>query len=320
MPWIAAATAAASLASSAMSADSARNQQDEANKAAGTARRVWGEVKAPDLKELLFNQYAQQENLSPSTETAEQLAMQDQLQNVQTDPRLRNAQMSALETMQQIGQGGFTPEQRSQLQSMRQQTEADNTSRLQQLLQQQDARGVGSSDMGLSMRALEAQSAANRQATNVSNTAATGFKQALDAMNSSGQMAGQMENTQYNQQSALAAALRAREAQNFQQRADVQQRNIGAQNVAQQFNLQQKQDISNRNTDIKNQNQMYNDNQRLQQMFANDATIAGGKTGANQAAANTYSANAANTAAAGATTAKGLGELGVGMASLYTKK
>lgn len=321
LPLLAAlAPAAIGLGQQLVAGEQARGQQTSAEIAAKDAQRAWSQVSSPELKEIIMNQYASQGLLAPTAEQAEQLAMQDQLQNIQLDPRLRTAQMSALETMQQIGQGGFTPEQRAQLQSIRQRTEADNTARLQALLQQQDVRGVGSSDMATAMRALEAQSAANRQATDVSNTAATGFRQALEAMTSGGQMAGQMEGADYSRQSQLAEALRAREAQNLQQRADVQQRNVGAQNVAQQFNLQQKQDIANRNVDLQNQQRMYNENQRLQQMFENQAKIAAGKTGANQAAAGTFANMAANTAAAGTTAAKGIGELGAGLASIYAKK
>lgn len=307
------------LATQIGAADQARSQQTAAENAQKDAVRAWNQVSSPELKEILMQRYGVSGEMAPTLEQAEQLGMSDQLQNVATDPRLKAAQMSALDTLQKIGQGGFTPEQRAQLQSIRQQTEADNQSRLKALLQQQDARGVGSSDMSLAMRALEAQGAANRQASDINNTAATGFRQALEAMTSAGQLGGQMEQNEYNRQAALAEALRNRELQNFGQRADVQTRNVGAKNLAQQFNLQNQQDVANRNTDIANQQQMYNENQRLQQMFQNQATIAGGKSGVNMGAAQNYANMAQNTAKSGAETGKGIGELGMGIAKLYGK-
>lgn len=301
------------LGAQASANSAAEGQAKHAAQAAQAAQAAWGQVKPPTLEELLMHQYGVAGTLDPALEQAQQLSTQDQLQNVAVDPRLRNAQMSALNTMQTIGQTGYTPEQRAQLNSMRQQTEADNTSRLKQLMQQQDARGVGSSDMSLAMRAMEAQGAANRQAADVSNTASTGFKQALDAMGQSGQLAGNMSAAEYQQKAALAEALRNREISNMQQQANVGQRNVGAQNTAQQFNITNRQDVGNKNTDVQNQQDMYNKNTRLQQNFANQATVAGGKTGANQAAANTYGAMASNTAAAGANAAKGMGEAGLGL-------
>src|SRR5690606_19896130 len=111
----------------------------------------------PEFQDLNLERFQQVGDLDPALETAQQLSMVDQLQDIQLDPRLRSAQLSALDVLQRVGQTGMTPEQRAQLNAITRQTDAENQARLQSLLQQQDARGVGSSDMSLAMRALEAQ-------------------------------------------------------------------------------------------------------------------------------------------------------------------
>lgn len=237
----------------------------------------YANIAIPDIEKqkLLLEQYASAGSLSPEEMQALQLSQQDQLENVQLDPRLRQAQMDALAFMQQTGQGDLTPAERAQVNNLRRQVEADNTARMQALLQQQDARGVGSSDMALAQRMLEAQGSANRQAQSTDDISAAAFNRALQSMASGAQLASGMESADYSRQAALAEAQRNRELTDWQNRQSTSNQNVQARNAAQQFNLQNQQDILNRNVGQSNQQQQYN-KELLQQEFENRMKKAGG--------------------------------------------
>lgn len=270
---------------------------------------VWKNLALPEFKDLNLQRFQQTGEMAPTTEAAEQLSMIDQLQNIQLDPRLRTAQMSALDTLQKLGQTGMTPEQRAELNAITRKTEAENQARLQQLLQQQDVRGVGSSDMGLAMRALEAQGAANRQAETSERTAATGFRQALEAITQAGGLAGQIEGTDYTRGSRLAEAQRLREMTNLGQRSDVQQRNVAARNAAQLFNLQQAQDIANRNVNLSGEEARYSAYERPKMQFDAGVTRATGISGGAAAGAKQAASEAAGTKKEMSLIGSGLGQM-----------
>jgi len=301
----AALSVAGGLAGQAGASGAERNAEDLTKKQLA----VWEQLALPEFKDLNLQRYNQAGTMAPSTEIAEQLSMMDQLQNAQTDPRLRTAQMSALDTLQKIGQTGMTPEQRAELNAITRKTEAENQARLQQLLQQQDARGVGSSDMGLAMRALEAQGAANRQAETSERTAATGMRQALEAISGAGSLAGQMDATDYARAAQLAEAQRAREMANMAQRADVQQRNVATRNAAQQFNLQQAQDIANRNVGLAGEEARYSAYERPQMQFQAGAQRAAGISGGAAAGAKQAAEQAATTKKQMSGIGSGLGQM-----------
>jgi len=81
-------------------------------------------------------------------------------------------------------------------------------------------------------------------------------------------LGGQMRSQEFGEKSDVAKAKDAIEQFNLQQRAGVQQRNIGGLNEAQLRNLQEKQRISDSATNIRNQQQQYN-KQLLQQQYEN---------------------------------------------------
>ena len=279
MDWLKFGQAALPIIGGLMDKDTGDKRSSEADELSKQSVEAWKSLALPKFGDLNYERFASAGTLTPEMEAAEQLAMMDQLQNVNLDPRLRTAQMSALETLQKVGQTGMTPEMRAELSSIQRKTEAENQARLSALLQQQDARGVGSSDMGLAMRALDAQSAANRQAEAAQNAAARGFQQALQATASSGSLAGNMEQADYGRQAALADALRNRELMNMQQRAGVQQRNVGTKNAAQQFNLQQAQDIANQNVGLSGKEREYVAYKRPEAEFGAAARRAEGLSG-----------------------------------------
>lgn len=261
---------------------------------AGTVSNPYSKIKIPDIEKqkLLLEEYASAGNLSPEALQALSLSQQDQLENVQLDPRLKQAQVDALDFMQKTGQGDLTPAERAQVNNLRRQVEADNTSRMQALLQQQDARGVGSSDMALAQRMIEAQGSANRQAQSTDNVSAAAFNRALQSMAQGASLASNMEQADYSRQAQLADAQRQREMTDWTNRQNIGNQNVQSRNAAQQFNLQNQQNLLSQNVGLRNQQQEYN-KKLLQQEYENRMRKADSVAGINRTNAAASQANQA---------------------------
>lgn len=257
----------------------------------------YANLNVPDTEKmrLALEEYQSVGNYNPDTEQAVQLAQNDDaLQDVAIDPRLRQTQMQQLETLSKLGETGLSPIEAAELSQLRRQTDADNRSRIQAMLQDQDRRGVGSSDAALAARMMESQSAANRQSQEKQQIAADAFRRALEAKAAAGNLAGSMEQVSYSQQKDLADALNSRELYNTQQQSNVQQRNIDRFNQAQQSNLTNQQNIANQNTGLSNQQQQYN-KELEQRKFENEMAKANAMSGAQQGVANAYGNRAGQT-------------------------
>lgn len=272
-------------------------------------------LQIPDVEKQKLALALQQSagTLTPQAEQAQQLGARDAFQDISVDPRLRQAQTNNLELLSRIASsGGLTPEDQAQLNTIRRQTEADTNARVQQQLQQQQARGVGTSDSALAARMLQDQQGANRQAEQADNQAAMAFQRALQAAQGAGTLGSQMENQQYQQQANLANALNSREGTNLQQKANAGARNVAAFNQAQQYNLNNNQNITNTNVNTQNQQQQYN-KQLLQQQYQNQLSKLGGMSGSGGNLSAQHGANANATANMYAGIGGGVGKILTGV-------
>lgn len=282
--------------------------------AARSGMDAYQQIQVPDIEKmkLLLQQYASAGTLTPEEQQALSLDQNDQLADVQLDPRLKQAQMDALSFMEKTGQGDLTPSERAQVNNLRRQTEADSQSRLQAMLQQQDSRGVGSSDMALAARMLDAQGSANRAAQSTDDISAAAFQRALQSMSSGAQLAGSMESADYGRQANLAEAERNRELANWQNQQSAENTNVGARNAAQQFNLQNSQSVMNQNTGLNNAQQQHN-KQLEQQDFENRMRLAGGIAGQSGQVSNALQNRGNATAGMWQGIGAGVGQVGANM-------
>lgn len=290
--------------------DQASADRAAAKEAALATQKLYQNIDLPDIEKMKLNPalYGIAGELTPEQMSALALSQQDQLSDVQLDPRLKSAQMDALSFMQQTGQTGLTPQERAQVNNLRRQTEADNQSRMQALLQGQDARGVGSSDMGLAARMIEAQSSANRQAQSTDDIAGQAFQRALQSMSQAGSLAGNMESADYSRQAQLAQAQREREMANWSNQQNVANQNTQNRNSAQQFNLNNSQRVKDQNTGLTNQTQKFN-SELQQRKFENELSRAGGISSGNAQASQAHAGSAAQTAGMWGGIGKGVGEM-----------
>ena len=249
------------------------------------AQSILQSVPLPILKEYYPEVYKQVAAIAPEAEQVVSLG-QTELAGVKTDPALRQAQMNALLKMQDIGaQGGMTATDRARLAQIQQESETALKGQEGAIMQNLAARGMGGGMSELVARQLAAQGAANRQAQSGLDVKAQAEQRALQAIQQSGQLGGQMQQQDFAQQAQIAAAKDAIARFNAQNLQNVSSANVQARNAAQQYNAQQAQNIASQNTALRNQAQQYNLN-LPQQQYANQMARATGQAQGLQGQAN----------------------------------
>lgn len=255
--------------------------------------------------------------LQPFMQQAEQMAGTAQEQTT-TDPRLRQAQMNALETMSKMGAEGLTAEDRMALNQSRRQTAGDAQSRQQSILQNMAQRGVGGSGMELAAKLASSQASADQAGQESDRTMAMAQRRMLDAVSGAGQLGGQVRGQEYGEQTDLARARDAIAQFNLQQRAGTQAANVGQLNEAQLRNLAEKQRVSDVGVATKNQEQQYN-SQLLQQKFANELALKQAKAAAQMGQASAAQAQSGRTAEQWQGIGSGIGTALTGVAQMQNK-
>lgn len=250
----------------------------------------------PQEQALALQKYQQTGQLDPRLEQAVSLA-NTQLSNVHTDPGLQGAQMNALNQLQQEGlQGGLTLQDQATLQQQENNSATQARGQIGAIQDRMQQQGMGGSGLGLQAQLAAAQGQNQTNSQNSLQAASDARSRAMQAIGQSGQLAGQMAGTQYQQQANVANAQDAINRFNTTNQQNVGNSNVATQNQAQQYNLNLGQQISNANTNIANQQQQ--DNKDLyQQQFQNQMQQAQGVAGADQNMANAYTHNGAVQAA-----------------------
>ena len=266
----------------------------EGDKALRNALDEFGTLQTPDIAQmqLQLDQLVQQGILSPE-EAQVYLQNPSAMNQISTDPKLQQAQMDALASLQEIGQGGMTDMDRAQLAKIAQDEAIRSRGAREAILQNMEARGAGGSGASLLAQLQNSQDAANRQSMRDTEVAGMAQQRALQALQGAGQMGGQMQNTQFNQQAQVAQANDAINQFNTQNRQQVGNLNTSARNTAAAQNLAEKQRVADTNVGTANTQQQYN-KQLPQQNFQNKLSVAQGKAGV-----NAQQAGAANAAAQG---------------------
>lgn len=248
----------------------------------------------PEDQAVMLEQFKQAGVLTP--ETTQYLGdIQSSMEGVSTDPRLKEAQYSALAKMQQVGKEGLTFEDKLALQDINNQQGQIERGQRQAILQNMAARGMGGSGAELAANLAAQQGSAGTRSRESMAVAAQAQKRALEAMMQSGQMAGSMRNQDFGEQAQKAAAIDAIKRFNMANRYDVQNQNVGIRNNAQAANLSNKQDVMNRNTGVANQQETHNKG-LAQQGYDNELQKAGMMANAKQGLANAAGQRAQATA------------------------
>lgn len=217
-------------------------------------------LEAPELVGLLEAQ-----QLGPS-----------EMEDISLDPRLRDAQMSALEELQERGQVGLTAQDRAQLNEMRRDEAARSEAQQAGILQQMAERGAMDSGAQLAAQLASQQGSAQRRAEGADRMAAQAANQRASALAQSANLAGGIGQQQFAQQAQKASAADAIARFNAANRQQVQGQNLGA-----------RQNIANQQASLANQKALMAQGAG-QQDFQNRLSILGAQGGARGNLASQY--------------------------------
>lgn len=270
MAWLAAAGAV--LQGGAAGATMWRGADKSAIKGTEQARQMLVDAPLADESKLRYQVELLRE-MGQLTPEMEQEILQDPslMQQVTTDPRLKEAQMEALTRMERQGREGLTLEERAADEDIRRGLQQESRADQEAILQNMQARGQLGSGAELAARMQASQSAADTARQQGTELARLMAARKMEAAMNAGQMGGQMREQEFGESSKKAQAQDLINQFNTQSRQGTQQRNVGSKNQAQQYNLDyDKQREAQRAEAVERQNKINKEayeeaiNQRLQ--------------------------------------------------------
>lgn len=196
------------------------------------------------------------------------------MSDISVDPRLRSAQMDALESISQMGETGFTPAEQAALREARRDAAGEAQAKSAQLMDEYARRGMGGSGAELAARLQASQSGADRLSQEGDRLAQMSQERALNALSQQASLGSSIRGQEFGEQSDIAKAQDAINQFNSANTQSVQARNVANTNAAGMRNLGEKQRIGENNTALSNQQQQAN-KQLLQQRFQNEMQRAG---------------------------------------------
>jgi len=209
----------------------------------------------PNLaKEVVLKEFQSAGKLTPEMEQEVNLGP-SKVEGITEDPSTREAQVQALQLLQQSGRG-ISPQDRLKFNEMRQQVQRDAEAKRQQILQEYKQRGMGGSGAELAAQLSQAQAGANQSSMEGDRIAAASAENALNAIRESGNLGGQIRGQDFDVARTKASAADEFAKFNAQNQASRQARNIGSRNDAQSANLANAQAIMNQNTAQANQERL----------------------------------------------------------------
>lgn len=241
------------------------------------------------------------------------------MEDISVDPRLKAAQMAALEQMAGLSETGLTPADIAALEQVRRGAAGEAQAKQEQILQEMQQRGQGGSGAELIARLQAAQAGADRASAQGLDVAQMAQQRALQALSQQGAMAGQLRGQEFGEQSDIARARDIVNQFNVQQQQGLQSRNVAAQNQAALRNLSERQRIAEQQAAIQNYQQEQN-KALEQQRFQNEMALASGRAGQYTGAAQDAQQRAAQSAQMWAGMGQGIGSglMGAGMLGAFS--
>lgn len=237
------------------------------------------EEAANQLKNIYVPTVAEQEILLQNPELAglldPSLLQGTAMEEVSVDPRMRQAQMRALEELSGLSQQGLGAEDRAAFNQLQRESQAQAAAQQSQVLQNAAQRGMADSGSTMMAQLMAGQQAANRSQQGGEALAAQAAAARRQALGQFGDMSNTLAGQDLAQKSQVASA-----------KDNINQFNAQAKTGADQFNLQNKQNIANQRASNANQQEIYN-KQLIQQKFGNDMSKATGVVGQQNQVANT---------------------------------
>jgi hypothetical protein len=236
------------------------HNEDAAN-AASDAYSAFARVGIPTTTQLTLpelQKYVQAGVITPAQAQAV-LQKQNAMDSVTSDPRTKEAEISALNKMQALAENGGHDAQSDM-------GVADAQSKMNQTLQgqrasvldQMAARGIPTSLMGTAAQLAFAGQDSEQAHKDALQAKADAEQRALQAISGTGQLAGQINNQDFNQQAVKAQSQNAIDQWNAANQTNVNLANQQATQQANVINNQVAQQVSSANTQNANARTQYN--------------------------------------------------------------
>jgi hypothetical protein len=222
-----------------------------------SAKRALGEaqgVRLPNLTPFQLEELKSQGLLSPEQYEAV-LQEKSAMEGISTDPALRTAQMDALASLQDLGKGGLTLQDKANLARIQSDQLATSRGQQEAIQQQAAARGVGGSGVALMAQMQAAQDAASRRSQSDLDVAGMAQNRALQALQQGGQLAGNIRGQQFGEQAQIANARDQIANFNAQARNQAGLFNVGQRADTARLNLAERQRIADTNVGQRNLSQ-----------------------------------------------------------------
>lgn len=268
-------------------------------------------IPSVEAQKLALQEFRSAGKMTPELEESIQLG-QSAASGISTDPKYKEASMSALDKLADVGNnGGLTASDRARLEGVQSTVNQQARGREGAIAQDMGARGQLGSGMELLARMQSSQDATTRLNDEGMNTAGRAEQRALDAMIQRGELGGKLQGQEFDQAKQVADAKDKIAAWNAANTQSVRQRNVGVRNDAQGYNLNNDQRISDSNTKLSNEQQQYN--QELQQKrYQNELEVAKAKADARKPAATAAGTAAAQQGAMWGKLGQGVGQIAGG--------
>lgn len=258
-------------------------------KAAGYTREQLKRLDAIDLPDIEKQKILLENPELVGLLEAEQLDP-SALEEISLDPQAREAQLAALQSLQEYADEGMTETDKYAMEQMLGDVAAQERSRQAGVEAQMARQGMDQSGAAMMAKMQGSQSAANQAREKAMQTAAQGQQNRMNALNQLASQSGQMQQQDFSRQANVASAKDAIAQANAANR-----QNVNAQNLA------SRRALENQRAATANQQQMYNKG-LIQQQFQNELSKAGAQNQASGNLANMYAQQGQVQAAADAST------------------
>lgn len=196
---------------------------------------------------------------------------------VQTkDSGLESTQLDALDALSERGQGGLNAADMADINAVKRKTMGSLQGQDASILQNMEQRGLGGSGNELAMRLDAKSKAQSRAGEEADRIAAMNYNAKMSALQGAGNMAGQMQQSQFGRDMGKAGQLDAISKFNQANQINLGNRNVNRTNTAEAGNLASRQNIENQRAANANTSEIHNKG-LIQQKFDNEYKKAGGQ-------------------------------------------
>jgi len=276
-------------------------------------------IPTAEAQRIALEEYKSSGDYTPEIEQAV-LQGDSAYSDIDVDPTYKSAQLAALDDLKRISdEGGLTGTDLSNMEQIQGNIDADERGAREAIASNLKSQGAYGSGLQLAQQLQNQQDAATRSHSAGLQVAGGAQDRALQALQARGSLAGDVRGQEFGEQGTVAGASDAIARFNAANRQDVQSRNVGSRNVAQERNLSNAQSIGNANVDTRNQQEIYNKEllgKEYQDKLAMEQTKANLRSGQATQIAQGGRDNAAMWGKIG----QGVGQVGSGVADYYSKQ